>query len=443
MSPVGWWRGRSLRTRLVAGSVLPLAVALVIGTAALTAIFASGRLHEVDRETSRQARVLAQLAASGQLPAPLPAPAGSTLLAQVIDESGQVVAASASASRLLPIAESAEPGVRTLEDPSFGEVPLRIRVVRTSVGEQSALVVVAAPLGDVRRATRALGVVVLIVVPALVVAGTLLARVLVGLALRPVERLRASAADLVAGNAQQGAVLALPVHEDELRRLAQTLNDVLTKLYGAVEQQRAFVADAAHELRSPLASLRVQLDVAARHPGVVDASELVAELSPEIDRLSRVADDLLLLARLDARQPLTTVVLDLVALSGGTGAPVRVRGDSSSLERLLRNLMDNATRHARHVEVSVVADDGTAVLDVDDDGPGIVPGDRLRVFDRWVRLDAGRSHDDGGAGLGLALVREIATAHGGTVEVLDSPLGGTRFRVRLPLAESSESVPPA
>lgn len=427
-----WWRRRSLRTRLVTGSVLPLGLALVVGTVALTGIFAAGRLREVDAQTGVEGQVLSQLAATGQLPNPLPVPAGSTLLAQVLSSSGEVLAATAGASRLLPLDDAVRAGVTTVEHPSFGVIPLRVRALPASLSGRPVAVLVAAPLGDVRRATRALQLVLLVVVPVLVVAATVLAWLLVGLALRPVERLRASAATLVETEGSQDRLLVLPEHEDELRRLARTFNDVLARLYDTVGRQRSFVADAAHELRSPLTSIRIQLDVAGRHQGLVDSAELVAGLGPEVDRLSRLTDDLLLLARLDARQPLTTDLVDLAALAGLDQPAVLVRGDRQALERLVRNLVDNATRHAAHVQTSVRVEGPDAVLDVDDDGDGIPIKDRLRVFERWVRLDEGRASVDGGAGLGLALVAQIAAAHGGSVQVLDSPLGGARLRVRLP-----------
>ncbi|MCW2570036.1 MAG: histidine kinase, partial [Frankiales bacterium] len=273
-----------------------------------------------------------------------------------------------------------------------------------------------------------------VVVPLLVLAATLLARVLIASALRPVERLRLSAVDILANGPDARGVLTLPEHPDELQRLARTINDVLTRLQGIVAQQQSFVADAAHELRSPLTSMRVQLDVARRHPEVVDATVLVDEMTPDLDRLTELVDDLLLLARLEAGAGHRAARVDLAALAELGQPPVLVWGDATALSRLLRNLRDNAVRHAERVQVSLSVDDGEAVLDVDDDGPGIAPEHRDRVFERWFRLDSARDREEGGSGLGLALAREICTAHGGTIEVLDSPLGGARFRVRLPIA---------
>jgi signal transduction histidine kinase len=428
-----WWRGLSLRTRLVTGSVIPLGVAVLVGTVAVAGIFAAGRTAEVDRQTAAESRVLVQLVSSGQLPAPLPVPAGSSLLAQVL-ESDRVIASSASASRLLPLASPRDVGVRTIEEPAVGRVPIRVRVVAARSAGRPVTVMVGAPLGDVRRATRALRLVLMVVAPLLVLLATLLAWLLVGRSLRPVERLRLSAVELLrAGTGTR--LLELPVHEDELHRLADTFNDVLSSLHRSVEQQQAFVANAAHELRSPVASMRVQLDVAARHPDLVDAADLVNELSAEVDRLGQLADDLLLLARLDAGRTVAAEPVDLATFADEPATPVIVRGDEDALRRLHRNLTDNARRHADRVRTTVFTEGDVAVLDVDDDGPGIPLADRRRVLDRWVRLDTARGRSEGGAGLGLALVTEIALAHGGHVEVLDSPLGGARLRVRLPLTQ--------
>jgi len=232
-------------------------------------------------------------------------------------------------------------------------------------------------------------------------------------------------------------------------RLARTLNSLLARMHDALKRERSFVADAAHELRSPLASLRVQLDVASSHPSLVRTDELAADLQADVDRLQHLADDLLLLARLESRAVPVREPVDLAGLapdstpasipastpdSAPGSPPVLVLGDRAALARLVGNLVDNAERVATQVRVSAHREQGLAVLDVDDDGPGIDPADRERVFDRWVRLDHARSRSDGGAGLGLALARAVAVAHGGDLQVQDSPLGGARLRFTLPAA---------
>lgn len=211
-------------------------------------------------------------------------------------------------------------------------------------------------------------------------------------------------------------------------------------------QQRRFIADASHELRSPLAILRAQLEVATAHPHLLN---LPATLS-DVIRLQSLATDLLLLARLDAgekppaaRVDFTDLVREEIARrAAGDRLPVHlnlteditVTGVRNHLARLLVNLVDNAQHHAASgVWVGLdVEQGGTVVLRVSDDGPGVPLSDRGRIFDRFVRLDESRSRDEGGAGLGLAIVRDVVTKHGGDIRVEQSAHGGAEFVVRLP-----------
>lgn len=452
---VSWWLQRPIRTRLVAMTIVPLVVSLCIGTVAVALLFSAGRIRSVDSQTRAEAITLAALAQSGQLPAPLPVPAGSPLLAQVIDADGTVLAASASASLVLPLVTHPSTLARatdqTDEDNPFGAAALRLRLQPVTVAGRAAVIVVAAPLADVQSALRSLQTVILVIVPILAVLVGVLEWVTIGLTLRPVERLRAAAAGLAtdvrvpsavatsAGGSAPRRTLLLPIGtgDDEITRLARTLNELLRRLERSMAQQRNLVADAAHELRSPLASMRVQLDVARAHPTLTAAADLTADLAPEIDRLTRLVNDLLLLGRLEGGGSAERTPLNLTALAGATGPPVVVCGDRDSLERLVRNLIDNAHDHGGAVHVSVHREGDRAILVVDDDGPGIPVQDRERVFERWTRLDTARDRANGGSGLGLTLVREIATAHGGSAGISESPLGGTRVRVTLPAAPGS------
>lgn len=213
--------------------------------------------------------------------------------------------------------------------------------------------------------------------------------------------------------------------------LALTTRDTFVRLNDALERQRRFTSDASHELRTPLASARTQLEVLLAHPDRVDWRRTAENTVLDLDRMQAVVTDLLYLARLEA--PTATGRVDLAAVAGVPG-PVEVVGDRARLELVVRNLLDNAERHASsRVEVSVVVEDDVAVLRVADDGPGIAEADRERVFERFVRLDEGRARDEGGAGLGLAIVREAVLAHGGTVGIEDGDKG-TVVAVRLPLA---------
>jgi signal transduction histidine kinase len=213
---------------------------------------------------------------------------------------------------------------------------------------------------------------------------------------------------------------------------------MLDRLEAARTRQRAFVADAAHELRSPIASLRTQLDVAA-HLG---EAPVAADLSVDVDRLGRLVDDLLLLARADEADPnlrsregveLSAVLAQVATAYGAARVPVRVStkdspqwtvGDRAALRRVVDNLVANAVRHAgASVTLAVGRAGDTVVLTVADDGPGIPEADRRRVFDRFTRLDDARTRDEGGAGLGLAIVAELVRLHGGTVTLGDAAPG--------------------
>ncbi|MCX4845174.1 HAMP domain-containing sensor histidine kinase [Streptomyces sp. NBC_00893] len=265
-------------------------------------------------------------------------------------------------------------------------------------------------------------------------------------ALRPVEGIRREMAAITASEDLSRRVPE-PGSRDEVARLARTTNETLTALEASVERQRRFVADASHELRSPIASLRTQLEVGAAHPELLDVPGAVADTV----RLQALAADLLLLARLDAGERPGRTVLDLGALvreevsqRGGDRIPVtvsvpdsgefEVAGSRGQLARVIGNLLDNAQRHARSaVTVSVrPAERGDVVVAVTDDGAGVPPEERERIFERFVRLDDARTRDDGGAGLGLAIARDVAARHGGRLTVGDAREGGARFELRLP-----------
>jgi signal transduction histidine kinase len=214
------------------------------------------------------------------------------------------------------------------------------------------------------------------------------------------------------------------------------------------DRQRQFTADASHELRTPLTALRVQVEAAQLHPDDVDLPDLLDQVSGDLDRLETIIDDLLLLTTLDVGQGLENVDLTSLAETVTTQPAadrrdvrldlereVTVRAAPRQLTRLLAILLDNARRHAaRELTVTLRRADGHAELAVADDGSGVPPGDRERVFQRFARVDTARSRDRGGAGLGLAIARDIAVAHHGTLHIEDSPGGGARFVLRIPLA---------
>ncbi|WP_413101107.1 sensor histidine kinase [Streptomyces sp. Inha503] len=269
---------------------------------------------------------------------------------------------------------------------------------------------------------------------------------LVGRALRPVAAMRQEFTEITERDLHRR--VPVPRARDEIHRLARTMNATLDRLHRAMTRQRQFVADASHELRSPIAAVRAQLELVLARPSRTDWPDAVHKALRDTDRLQAVASDLLLLARLDAQEAPPKAAVDLGALAadevrrhpgaltmaGGEEAAV-VTGSRVQLSRLLTNLADNARRHTRTgVSITVAVQGGMVELAVDDDGPGIPESDRERVFERFTRLDDARARQDGGTGLGLAIANDIAHAHGGTLTVLTSPRGGARLLLRLPRA---------
>jgi signal transduction histidine kinase len=234
------------------------------------------------------------------------------------------------------------------------------------------------------------------------------------------------------------------------------MNEMLARIEAGHSAQRRFVGDASHELRSPLTAIISALDVAVAHPELLDLELAKNTLAPEAHRMRHLVEDLLLLARADEmglpihREP---VRLDDIARSEVVRLrrtcphdveietePVELEGDRNALSRVVRNLLENAARHAAsRIVVAVHMSTGHASLTVADDGPGIPPADRVRVLERFVRLDDDRSRTSGGSGLGLSIAVEIVTAHGGKITICDRPGGGTVMNVQLPLENSPES----
>jgi signal transduction histidine kinase len=365
---------------------------------------------------------------------------------RIIKSNGQVIAGSSDAS--LPILRFGPTHTRQMTAADGTIYDLTWRRVTVSSGPLS--IAIATPLSEVRRSVDTLARSLWIGTPGLIVLVGLIAWLLVGRALRPVEAIRAQVDEITATTMHRR--VPVPNTEDEVARLARTMNGMLDRLERASARQRAFVSDASHELRSPVSTIRTELEVAASDPAHADWPEVAQRTLGETERLGRLVDDLLALARLDEAQgPPKRVPVDLDDLvleesSRTHRVPVRmagvsagrVLGDTRQLTQVVRNLVDNAQRHAAtQVAITLRQDGDDLVLVVDDDGPGIPESEREHVFDRFTRLDEARGRADGGAGLGLAVVRRAVEHHGGTVSVVDSDpeqggLGGARFVVRLP-----------
>ncbi len=452
--PVRWWRRRSLRARLTLITSVGLALALAVAAVLLVNALRVALIRGLDDSARQGAVEVAALIDQNRLPNPVPVAPG-TITIQVLDASGRITDVSPGADRLVPMLPlaQAQAAARTgqasmLAGPPLG-LPSLLRVV--AVGASGHQVVIAAvSYAQASDSLATLARALIIGTPLLFGLLALATWLVTGYTLRPIAALRRGAAEVTETGVPRD--LPLPPARDEVRSLAVTLNDMLGRLADAQQRQRDLVSDTAHELRSPIASIRAQLEVAMDHPDGLDWLETARDVHADTLRLARLTEDLLLLARLDG-QHLRRRPTDLSAVCGSVAArytaarmPVRadvaapcvVAGDPDALSRLLVNLLDNAVRHAAsQVCVSVRGDDGWAVLVVSDDGPGIPAEDAERAFGRFSRLEGARSRtgEEGveGAGLGLAIVRSTAEAHGGSVSLSDAG-PGLRAEVRLPLA---------
>ena len=368
-------------------------------------------------------------------------------LIQVMTPAGAVVASSPNMAgrpavvRLAP-GQSAQV-VTPLDDDEFVAVA---EGAQTSDGLR--IVLVARALVDVLDTTTVITRLLIIGLPLLVAVVALTTWFAVGRALAPVEAIRREVDEISA--AQLHRRVPQPKADDEIGRLAATMNRMLERLESARNSQRRFVSDASHELRSPITTIRQHAEVALAHPDRVTAAELAEVVLAEQQRMQRLVEDLLLLARADEHVPLARAAVDLDDLAFEEGhrlrsttskrvdtsgvSAVRVQGDADALRRMFRNVGENAARHASsRVDITLVERGGEVVLTVDDDGPGIPESERARVLQRFVRLDEARSRDEGGSGLGLSIVDEVVRAHGGSMSIGQSPLGGARIQITLPV----------
>ncbi|WP_372338882.1 sensor histidine kinase [Actinoplanes sp. RD1] len=450
-----WLRRLSLRARLLLVSVATLVVGLAGGGVVLVVTMHFALLRTATEEALDTADAVAALVNTRSLSDPVPA--APSVRVQVVDAAGRVLSVSAGADRLVPILYPRE--LTVLTDREGTDIPGsrigldgRVRVVAVRAGPSDArvTVLVARPTDDLTQSVHLLRVALLATFPPLIALLALVAWRVSGAALRPVEALRAGAEEITGGT--RPGRLPEPDSRDEIHRLAVTLNDMLHRLDAARARQRAFVADAAHELRSPLTNMRTELEVAQVLPAAAtDWPALAGDLLTDVDRLSRLVDDLLLLARADdaggrpvapAREEveLGQLLSEVAARYPTVGyerpaVPHRVLGDRDALARVVANLLDNAVRHAASaVRLEVAGEGAYRIIAVTDDGPGIPAADRERVFDRFTRLDDARARDAGGSGLGLAIVRELVRRHRGTVTLRGTvPPPGLRAEVRLPV----------
>lgn len=453
--PRRWWARQSLRARLTLLATALFSFAVVTGAVLLLVLQRYALTRVLDQSADKTASDIAKLFSSGKEPTTLPPTSGGITAVQVVDANDIVVAASPGADRHTSVVttqelESVRDGNRpTVTSPTSNA---RLRIVGRKLGMRTVLV--ATDVSRVDDSLRILTRAALIGSPIAVLIMAIATYSVVTLALRPVAGLRHGAADITAaGLAKQR--LPVPSAQDEIHRLAVTLNAMLDRIDTATSRQRTFVGDAAHELRSPLASLRVQLEVAQRLGPSADWSGLIDDVLVDVDRLDRLVEDLLTLARLDEsgdithREPVDLAELVDEVARGYAHARVPVLTDTSpastladpeALRRVAINLIDNAVRYAAS-EVRVTVAPGqrsgkpVVRLVVTDDGPGIPEDERQRVFDRFYRIQESRSRRSGGTGLGLPIVRDIVRSHGGRVALTAREDGesGLRAVVALPL----------
>jgi signal transduction histidine kinase len=445
----------SIRARLLLIGLAGLAGALLIGGLLLYAVLTASLERSIEGTARASAQQVALLVDSGRVPDPVPV-SGSQVV-QVLDAKGRVVAGSVTADRLTSLVTPDElrqalAGEQVVVPGSRSGLSGRLQVAAVPAGAavptgREYSVVAAAPTGDIEASAKTLRTLLLWIFPLLLAVLAVIAWRVIGAALAPVEALR-QGAERIDESSSEVERLPVPPTRDEVSALATTLNAMLDRITVARRKQRAFVADAAHELRSPLASMRTQLEVSQR---LGEGGDLPAELLADVDRLTMLVDDLLLLARADdaaaTRQSTDVDVTELLSDVGshysGARIPVRIapglagrrlqtRAPRGDLTRALTNLVDNAVRHARTNVVLDASSVGHQVeVTVTDDGHGIPAEDRERVFDRFTRLDEARDRDSGGSGLGLPITRALLRRTGGDVRLEDAA-PGLRAVVRLP-----------
>jgi signal transduction histidine kinase len=464
------WPIRVATTVIATGIVILVLAAAAGGAWLLLRSAVHGAIDSADR--ARAVEVAGGLAARGpQASLELVSePLSGVDLVRVVAPDGRVLAGQVTRGlENVPALPSPAPGQiiqRDLDAPNGADLRLTSVGVEVRGGTFAVDVATDTDRYDSLLATGA--VLFLAFVPVAGLATAVFVHYAMGRVLRPVESIRSRVAEISASG--RGERVPVPEAEDEISRLARTMNAMLARLDAARTAQVAFVGDASHELRSPLSTLSTMLELSSTSGTPVDVETVDELLLPEVQRMRTMVEDLLLLAKNDERgRPLRRddVDLDDIVLSeaarlrglvgGGDGGgggfevaasvePARLVGDADALQRVVRNLVDNARRHARdRIALRLTVDRTTpgsprAVVCVDDDGEGVPPDQRDSVFDRFARLDADRARGKGGSGLGLAIVAEITRSHGGSVRAEDAPGGGARFVVELPVESLDDDV---
>ncbi len=419
-----------IRVRITVAATL--AVLLVLGLTAF-ALVTTQRVvltDSVDEVLQRQITSITAQIDSGQLTAVIPPQGDEESYARVLDSHGEVIAETVFTPKSIDGYR-----VRTAERAGF--------VIETGT-----------PLDDVNDSVRTLSLGLVVAVPIAALLLALLVWLLVGRVLAPVERIRRQVAAI--SDSSLDRRVPEPAGNDEIAQLARTMNEMLGRLEGASKRQRQFVADASHELRSPLTRIRAEIEVDLAHPANADLAATHRSVLRDAETLEVLIDDLLVLARSDETTGRAFELVDFddvvstevarargassVEILAGEVSGAQVVGDPAQLSRVVRNILDNAVQHgATSVRVALAEEDEFAILSISDNGRGIPAEMRDSVFERFVRVDEARSSSEGGTGLGLAIAKEIVVAHSGTIEIDSEYTSGARFVIRIPRPETGSS----
>jgi signal transduction histidine kinase len=439
----------SLRVRITLVSTLVVVVALTAAGLVLEAALRASQLDALDGALETRAGDVETLIEGDVLPSNIDV--GNDDVVQVTDSAGNIVAASRNVRNRPLLFDRGYRESFTARVEELGPQDYRFRIETDR--RTGSTIVVGARLDSLDEVSDDTRNAFLLALPLMTIFVGGVVWVVIGRALHPVETMRSEAADI--GGDELHRRVPSPGTNDEIGNLAATLNEMLDRIQASNEAQARFVSDAAHELRTPIAVIRHQLEIALReaNPDVIRA--VAVDISEENLRMQRLVDDLLLLARQEnhsghlhqtsplvdlddivleqAQRSTATPTIDTSRVSAG-----QVRCNPDHLVQVVRNLLDNALRHARHtVEVTVKEQGPVVVLHVDDDGNGVAPSDRQRIFERFGRADEARARHHGGTGLGLAIVANLINRYDGEISVEESPsLGGARFTVTLPNART-------
>jgi signal transduction histidine kinase len=446
-------RNLGISARSAAVSAIVVLSAFTFASAGLDAILYRSLLAGVDDATAARVRNIAAALRSDsldELNSALLTTDQRVVAIQLIAPDGKVVARSGSAPEtpLIPITEFDLNLRRGMSDDAVPNDDMRVSGQRVNTASGDYTVLVGGGSEAVEATARTVALLLACGAPIIISVAAAASYWLVRRSLQSVDAIRSRVAEISTSDLAER--VPVPTSRDEIAALAVTMNEMLARIEAGHRAQQRFLGDASHELRSPLATIISGLEVAEAHPELLDAELAINTLLPEAHRMQTLIEDLLLLARADEQSlvlrkeqqvPLGDLAeVEAARMRRGAGCtihtdicPASLVGDPAAVSRVIGNLVDNAVRYAKsRVDIAVGSRGGSAILTVSDDGPGIAPAERARVFGRFVRLDADRARSGGGTGLGLAIVAEVVAVHGGTVTIDDRPGGGTKIIVALP-----------